>query len=85
MEGKDGQVFRRIGPSVPIPRLTWRQHRAMLLLEVRWPQMSGAPVIATRILRELIRLRCIVVMSMSPARYRVTKLGKAARSLGVRS
>ena len=84
IEGQ-GQVFWRFGPLVPIPRLTPGQYRALCLLEAGWPDVSEAPFITARVLRELIRMRCIQVMAMSPARYRVTKLGRVARSLGVRS
>ena len=81
-----GQVFWRFGPLVPIPRLTGAQYRALQLIEYGWPEGSSHEArIETRILRELIRTRCIQVMGVSPARYRVTKLGKVARSLGVRS
>ena len=36
---------------------------------------------AKRVLRELIGLGLIEVMSLSPARYRVTRLGRLAREL----
>ena len=81
----EGQVFRRIGPLIPVPRLTAALYRAVGLIELGWPSAFGEERIETRLLRELIRTRCIVVMGASPARYRVTKLGKVARSLGVRS
>jgi hypothetical protein len=81
-----GQVYWRFGPLVPVPRLTAREVRALGLIELGWPgPMLGDERIATRVLRGLIRQRCIQVMAVSPARYRVTKLGKVARSLGVRS
>jgi hypothetical protein len=38
-----------------------------------------------RILRKMIAAGCVQVMTMSPATYRVTKLGQVARSLGVRA
>ena len=36
---------------VPAPRLTEREHAALLLLDLGWPEVSGAPVISTRVLR----------------------------------
>ena len=41
--------------------------------------------ISAPVLRKLIRLGLVEVMGLAPGRYRVTKLGKVARSLGVRS
>jgi hypothetical protein len=38
----------------------------------------------TRVLRSLLRHGCIQVMAMSPAKYRVTKLGDVARRFGKR-
>ena len=70
-----------------VPRLTAREWRALQHLEViaGYPLTQTGVGISTGILRRLIRAGCIQVMGLSPARYRVTKLGKVARSLGVRS
>ena len=89
MEGRDGQVFRRVSPwrLVSIPKLTADQHALLGELEggglgeVSW----AAGRARIRVLRRLIGLGCVEVMGMSSGRYRVTKLGKVARSLGVRS
>ena len=67
---------------VPIPRLTKDQHRLLVELEVLGFAAPRRGV--TRLLRWLIRHRCIEVMGVSPARYRVTRLGRVARGLGVR-
>ena len=79
------QLFTRIPPLVPVPRLSEREWRAVGLIEGGWPGVLGSVRISSRVLRSLIRQRCVEVMAMSPAQYRVTKLGKVARSLGVRS
>jgi hypothetical protein len=90
MEGRDGQVFRRLEPRlVEIPRLTGTQWRLLGDLELvgcRALEGRGWRVgrARARVLRELIRMRLIEVMGVQPAVYRVTRLGRVARSLGVR-
>ena len=41
--------------------------------------------VSAPVLKRLLRLRLIEVMGLGPAVYRLTKLGRVARSLGVRS
>ena len=76
------QRFRRLeAPPRPIPRLTARERRALTLIMLDWPRRQAQEAIATAVLRALIAATCIEVMALSPARYRVTKLGLVARSL----
>ena len=85
---KQLQLFRA-GPMVEVPRLSARQ-RAVLgeleVLECRGKGQVGGFEQArsglTGILRALIRKGCIQVMGVSPARYRITRLGRVARRVG---
>ena len=78
MGNREEQRFRRIAPLVPIPKLTRGQ--CLLLDEVDWRGLSWKN--RNRCLRELVRLG--VVRWEGMGRYRVTKLGRVARGLGVR-
>ena len=73
-----------VGPLVPLPRLTREEVRVLEEVEALRGDVFKRRNL-TRALRSLLRHGCIQVMAVSPARYRVTKLGKVARSLGVRS
>jgi hypothetical protein len=73
-----------VGPLVPLPRLTPEEVKVLREVEVLRGDVFRRRNL-TRILRSLLRKGCIQVMAMSPAKYRVTKLGRVARSLGVRS
>jgi len=93
MRNSQLQMFRRLPPLVPVPKLTAQQHGLLgelVMLEGR-PWVGEVDSTGRRnrsdiaLLRKLIRLGCIQVMAVSPARYRVTKLGLVARSLGVRA
>ena len=92
-----GRLFTRLPPLVRVPDLSDAMRLALQWLEV----LGGRPLsehpnfrredeaerrsIRPVVLKKLIREGLIEVMGLSPARYRVTKLGKFARSLGVRS
>ena len=89
-----GQLFVRLPVPVRVPELSDAMRLALQWLEV----LGGRPLsehpnfrredeaerrsIRPVVLKKLIRLGLIEVMGLSPARYRVTKLGKVARSLG---
>ena len=92
-----GRLFTRLPPLVRVPDLSDAMRLALQWLEM----LEGRPLcehlnfrrmdeaerrsIRPVVLKRLIREGLIEVMGLSPARYRVTKLGKVARSLGVRS
>jgi len=81
MREGSGQLFTRLPPLIPVPRLTKDLHRVVVALEAGAP-LEGAGV--TRLLRWLIRHRCVVVMGVSPGRYCVTKMGRVVMRLGLR-
>ena len=73
-----------VGPLVPVPRLT--EEQCGLVDEIEG--LGGEPLGArgknfNRLLRRLMRLGCVQWVGAG-GRYRVTKLGRVARSLGVR-
>ena len=72
----------RFGPLVPIPRLTKDQHRLSVELEVRSIGGIEGHKGMTRLLRGLLRKRFIEVMTLRPATYRVTRLGRTMRRIG---
>jgi len=83
---REVQLFPR-GPFVRVPRLTGGEDRVLRRLVMRgcedypaeWRGQWGRG--ETRILRSLVGKGCVEVMGVSPARYRVTKLGRIARQV----
>src|SRR5262249_52998319 len=84
------------GPRPPLPKFfslqasrngpgdQWPVLAQLMLLNGK-PIEPGERPNLNRILRKMIAAGCVQVMPMSPATYRVTKLGQVARSLGVRA
>jgi hypothetical protein len=72
-----------VGPLVPLPGLTREEVRVLEEVEALRGDVFKRRNL-TRILRALLRHRCIQVMAVSPAKYRVTKLGDVARRFGKR-
>ena len=73
-----------VGPLIPVPRLT--EEQCGLVDEIEG--LGGEPLGArgknlNRLLRRLMGLGCVQWVGAG-GRYRVTKLGRVARSLGVR-
>ena len=66
--------------------IEWLERRPLREhLHFRRMDESERRSISAPVLRKLIRLGLVEVMGLAPERYRVTKLGNVARSLGVRS
>jgi len=83
MEGRDGQVFRRIAPLREVPRLSVREVEflrggGVLRLEGQWRRRQ------VELLRRLLRVGVIEVVGVNPAVYRVTGVGVVALKLGAR-
>ena len=82
-------------PGQRVPELTLPMRIALEAIELcagepfcgrQFRRPGGDPYqITARILRKLLREGLIGVMGLGPAVYRLTKLGRVARSLGVRS
>ena len=89
-----GRLFTRLPPLVRVPDLSDAMRLALQWLEMlecrplcehpNFRQMDEAERRSIRpvVLKRLIREGLIEVMGLSPARYRVTKLGKVARVRG---
>jgi len=77
-----GRLFPA-GPLVVVPRLTDCEREVLVKLEVAgglaawWGEKNR-----NRVVRELVRKGLIEVMGLSPAIYRVTRLGVLARRVG---
>jgi len=72
-----------IAPKAIIPRLTPEQWIGLTTLSHlgHQPLFGSAYKLNRRVLRALIRKGCIEVCGLTPAIYRVTKLGSIARSM----
>src|SRR5215472_7235028 len=83
MMRREVQLFRR-GRFVGVPRLTGGEDRVLGRLVVWGCEVYPREFVGqwgrgeTRILRSLVGKGCVEVMGVSPARYRVTKLGRIA-------
>ena len=74
MEGRDGQVFRRVGALVRVPRLTAREREVL-------GGVSVGRVTLVRVLKALMRKGLVEVVGVNPGRYRLTRLGVVALRL----
>ena len=72
------------GPEVRVPELTDTRRRVLARLEAAGCEVVGFDRVHGELaitLRWLIAQGLIEVMAVSPARYRVTKLGRIARMM----